>query len=432
MDNVIPKTGKKRIVIVGCGFGGLKLARKLRFTDVQVVLIDKQNYHQFQPLFYQVATSGIEPSAISFPIRKILQTQQNAYFRVAEVKNIITERNQLETSIGVIDYDYLVLATGATNNFFGMANIEKYSFPMKTTSESIILRNKLLQNLEDAVGNADEEERKALLTVTVIGGGPTGVEISGALGEMKNYVIPKDYREINMNELKVILIEGSSRLLPNMSTKASIKAESYLEELNVSVMKNSRVTDYDGSNLTLANGQSMQTKTVVWAAGIAGNVIPGIKKEMTGRGNRIMVNEFSQVNGFQNIFAIGDLCLMHGDEKYANGHPQIAPVAIQQANNLARNIDACLGNKQMKGFKYNHQGSMATVGRNRAVVDFNIIKYYGFLAWATWLFVHLMSIVGIKNRLFIFINWMWSYITYDQSLRLIIRTCTCKPDQKNP
>jgi len=433
MDRIIPKTNQKRIVIIGGGFAGLQLAKKLKNLDVQIVLLDKHNYHQFQPLFYQVATSGIEPSAISFPIRKIFQKQENLYFRVTEVLSIKSEDKKVETSIGLVDYDFLVIATGAKNNFFGLKNIEKYAFAMKTTSESIILRNKLLQNIEDAVGNNDEEVRKALLHTVVIGGGPTGVEISGALGEMKNLVIPRDFKELSKSEVKVTIVEAGSKLLSVMSFKASMKTEVYLNELGVDIVKNTQVVDYDGETLKFANGKEIKTRAVIWAAGVAGNTVAGLKEGILGRGNRIKVNEYNKVESYDDIFAIGDISIMFADPNFPNGHPQVAPVAIQQANFFAFNITEILkGTNIRKEFSYKPLGVMATVGRNLAVVEFNkYIKYYGFFAWVTWLFVHLMSIVGVKNRLFIFLNWMWSYITYDQSLRLIIRTSDCKSELEN-
>lgn len=426
MGNVLPKTEKKRVVIIGCGFAGIRLARSLRNKNLQIVMVDKVNYHQFQPLFYQVATSGIEPSAISFPVRKIFQTYRDFYFRVAEVSSIDHDAKKIETSVGTIDYDYLVIAAGAKTSFFGLANIEKFSFPMKTTTDSIVLRNQLLQNVEDALGETEINQRKALLNVVVIGGGPTGVEVSGALGEMKNFVIPKDYHEINSEEVRVTLIEAGPRILANMSPKASAKAEEYLKQLGVSVGTSKQVVDYDGTKLSFADGSAIDTKTVVWAAGITGNNFPGIPATSIARGNRIKVNRFNQVENLVDVYALGDIAFVNSDEKFPNGHPQVAPAAIQQAHNLAHNLLRMGKGKAMKPFSYVNQGSMATVGRNRAVVDFNGFKYYGFWAWATWLFVHLMSIVGTKNRLMIFINWMWSYLTYDQSLRLIIRTETCK------
>ena len=431
MDYIIPKTGQKRIVIIGGGFAGLQLAKKLKNCNIQIVLLDKHNYHQFQPLFYQVATSGIEPSAISFPIRKIFQKQENLYFRVTDVLSINAENKKVETNIGMIDYDFLVIATGAKNNFFGLKNVETFAYPMKTTSESIIIRNKLLQNIEDAVGNNNTEERLALLHTVVIGGGPTGVEISGALGEMKNLVIPRDFKELNKNEVKVTIVESGTKLLQYMSFKASMKAEVYLNELGVDFLKNAQVVDYDGETLKFANGSEIKTRCVIWAAGVAGNTITGLRDGIVGRGNRFKVNQYNQVEGYTDIYAIGDISFMTSDAKYPNGHPQVAPVAVQQANNLANTISEIItGGNNKRAFQYKNLGTMATVGRNLAVVEFKHLKYYGFLAWATWLFVHLMSIVGVKNRLFIFLNWMWSYVTYDQSLRLIIRTCNCDPELK--
>lgn len=421
MGSVIPKTEQKRIVIIGCGFAGIKLARSIKDKNLQVVLVDKLNYHQFQPLFYQVAASGIEPSAISFPVRKIFQKRENFFFRVAEVQSIDPQSKRLETSVGPIGYDYLVIAAGATTSYFGLENVEKHSFPMKTTTDSIVLRNHILQSLEDSLGMTDIAKRQALLNMVVIGGGPTGVEVSGAIGEMKNFVVPREYKEMNASEVRVTLIEAGPRILGPMSPKASMKATKYLNELGVIVGVNKQVVDYDGTTLKFADGTSIETNTVVWAAGVIGNSMPGIPAAKIGRGRRIQVNRYNQVEGLDGVYALGDIAMVTGDEKYPNGHPQVAPVAVQQASHLAKNILRAENGKPMKEFEYNNQGSMATVGRNRAVVDFGGFKYYGFWAWITWLFVHLMSIVGTKNRLIIFINWMWSYFTYDQSLRLIIR-----------
>ncbi len=421
MGSVIPKTEQKRIVIIGCGFAGIKLARSIKDKNLQVVLVDKLNYHQFQPLFYQVAASGIEPSAISFPVRKIFQKRENFFFRVAEVQSIDPQSKRLETSVGPIGYDYLVIAAGATTSYFGLENVEKHSFPMKTTTDSIVLRNHILQSLEDSLGMTDIAKRQALLNMVVIGGGPTGVEVSGAIGEMKNFVVPREYKEMNASEVRVTLIEAGPRILGPMSPKASMKATKYLNELGVIVGVNKQVVDYDGTTLKFADGTSIETNTVVWAAGVIGNSMPGIPAAKIGRGRRIQVNRYNQVEGLDGVYALGDIAMVTGDEKYPQGHPQVAPVAVQQASHLAQNILRAENGKPMKEFEYNNQGSMATVGRNRAVVDFGGFKYYGFWAWITWLFVHLMSIVGTKNRLIIFINWMWSYFTYDQSLRLIIR-----------
>ncbi len=417
----IPETAKKRIVIIGAGFAGLKLAKKLVGSGYQIVLIDKNNYHQFQPLFYQVASSGIEPSSILFPLRKIFQKRKDVYIRVAEVHSIDTERKELHTSLDVVWYDYLVISTGVNSNFFGMKNLEQYTIPMKSISEAMSLRNRILSNLEKAVTLFDqyEDEKKALLNVVVVGGGPTGVEIAGAIAEMKHFVLPKDYPDLNLDLMQISLIEGSPSLLANMSKHASEKSLFYLKRLGISVRLNSRVTDYDGKVLRLGNGELMNTQLVIWAAGISGVVPPGIPEKAIGRSRRMLVNEYNQLNGFEDIFAIGDASIMSTAD-YPNGHPQVAQVAIQQGTNLAKNFKAMRKKETLKPFKYTDRGSMATIGRNRAVADLPFLKFSGFIAWLTWMFVHLMAIVGVKNRVLIFINWMWSYMTYDQSLRLIL------------
>jgi NADH dehydrogenase len=418
----IPETTKKRIVIIGAGFGGLKLAKKLVGSGYQVVLIDKNNYHQFQPLFYQVATSGIEPSSILFPLRKIFQKKQDFYIRIADVYSIDTEKKQLMTSLDVVWYDYLVIATGVKTNYFGMKNMETYSFPMKTISEAMALRNRILLNLEKAVTlfNHHEEEKESLLNIYVVGGGPTGVEVSGAIAEMKKFVLPKDYPDLDFNLMKITLVEGDPEVLGSMSENASKKALLYLQKMGVDVMLNTRVTDFDGEYISFADGTKIRTKLVIWAAGISGVVPPGIPEELIGRGRRIMVDDFNRVKGYEDVFAIGDIALMINDES-PKGHPQVAQVAIQQGKNVARNFKALARNEKLKPFRYIDRGSMATIGRNRAVADLSFVRYGGFLAWMTWMFVHLMAILGVKNRLLIFINWMWNYITYDQSLRLILK-----------
>ena len=417
----IPETAKKRIVIIGAGFGGLKLAKKLVGSGFQIVLIDKNNYHQFQPLFYQVASSGIEPSSILFPLRKIFQKRKDVYIRVAEVHSVDTEKKELHTSLDVVWYDYLVIATGVNSNFFGMKNLEQYAIPMKSVSEAMFLRNRILSNLEKAVTLFEqfEDEKRALLNVVVVGGGPTGVEIAGAIAEMKNFVLPKDYPDLNLDLMQVSLLEGSPSLLANMSKHASEKSTFYLKRLGVNARVNTRVIDYDGETLRLGNGEIIKTKLVIWAAGISGVVPSGIPEEAVGRSRRMLVDEFSKVKGFEDIYAIGDASVM-STAAYPNGHPQVAQVAIQQGTNLANNFKAIRKNAPLKAFKYIDRGSMATIGRNRAVADLPFMKFSGFIAWLTWMFVHLMAIVGVKNRLLIFINWMWNYLTYDQSLRLIL------------
>jgi NADH dehydrogenase len=425
----IPETARKRIVIIGAGFGGLKLAKKLVGSGYQIVLIDKNNFHQFQPLFYQVASSGIEPSSILFPLRKIFQKRKDVYIRVAEVYSVDTEKKELNTSLDKVWYDYLVIATGVNSNFFGMKNMEKYAIPMKSISEAMALRNRILLNLERAVTlfDEDENEKRTLLNVIVVGGGPTGVEVAGAIAEMKKFVLPKDYPDLNFDLMKVNLIEGSGQVLANMSDHASEKALFYLHRLGINIMLNTRVTDYDGEILYLSEGEKIRSKLVIWAAGISAEIPSGIPKESFGRGNRMMVDEFNQVKGFNDIYCIGDASIISNAE-YANGHPQVAQVAIQQGANLAANFIAMKKGKPLKSFKYIDRGAMATIGRNRAVADLSFLKFSGFIAWLTWMFVHLMAILGVKNRLLIFVNWLWSYITYDQSLRLILRAAESKKE----
>ncbi|MDP2334965.1 MAG: NAD(P)/FAD-dependent oxidoreductase [Bacteroidota bacterium] len=415
----IPETAQKRIVIIGAGFGGLKLAQKLIGSGYQIVLIDKNNYHQFQPLFYQVASAGIEPSSILFPLRKIFQKQKDVYIRVTEVFSVDYEKKELHTSLDTVWYDYLVIASGVNSNFFGMKNMEEYAIPMKSISEAMGLRNRLLQSFEKAVTLRDQNDKKALLNVVVVGGGPTGVEVAGAIAEMKKFVLPKDYPDLNFDHMQINLVEGSGALLAVMSKHASEKALFYLKRLGVNVLLDSRVTDYDGTTLSLGDGQKIRTKTVIWAAGISGEIPEGIPAESIGRGRRLVVDDYNRIKGFEDIYAIGDVSVMVTAD-YPNGHPQVAQVAIQQGRNLARNFISMKNKAQLKPYKYIDRGAMATIGRNRAVADLPFVKFSGFIAWLTWMFVHLMAIVGVKNRLLIFINWMWNYLTYDQSLRLIL------------
>jgi NADH dehydrogenase len=424
MEPNIPDTSQKRIVIVGAGFGGLALAQKLAKRDVQIVLIDKNNYHQFQPLFYQVAMAGLEPSSISFPLRKIFQRKKNVHIRITNVSKVMPDENKILTDLGEIRYDYLVLATGAGTNFFGMKNMIDYAIPMKSVSEAIYLRNRVLQNFEDALTAEDAETREGLLNMVVVGGGPTGVEVSGTLAEMKHIILPKDYPDMDFNMMKIYLFESSNEVLEAMSDEASAKGKEYLERLGVIVKTGVRITDFDGQYAYTSTNEKIRTKNVVWAAGIKGNTLDGFAPEIYGRGGRMKVNQFNQVEGYTNVFAVGDIALMSGDEKFPNGHPQMAQPAIQQGNLLAKNILKMMRHESPVAFEYKDLGSMATVGRNLAVVDLPFWKFQGAFAWYVWMFVHLMSILGIKNKLMVFINWLWSYVTYDQSLRLIIRPKT--------
>lgn len=422
MQPNIPQTGKKRIVIVGAGFAGLEIAQKLsKRDDLQIVLLDKNNYHQFQPLFYQVAMAGLEPSSISFPLRKIFQSCKNVHIRVTEVHQLMPDGKSIETGLGVIEFDALVIATGADTNYYGQKEIESRAIPMKSVGEALALRNRLLQNFEDAVSADTVEERDALMNVVVVGGGPTGVELSGTLAEMKNSILPKDYPDLNFDSMHIYLLESGDEVLDVMSDEASIKAREYLLKLGVTVMTGQRVTEFDGKKVTTKQGLELNTTNLVWAAGIRACPLGGFGPEKLGRGGRLLVNQFNQVDGYQNVFALGDVAIMKGDEKNPDGHPQLAQVAIQQAKQLAKNLIHQLDGKPFEEFKYNNLGTMATVGRNLAVVDLPFWKFQGFFAWLTWMFVHLFSIVGIKNRVMIFINWIWNYITYDQSLRLIMK-----------
>ncbi len=421
----LPETNQKRIVIIGGGFGGLKLARTLSNSNYQIVLIDRNNYHEFQPLLYQVATAGIEPSAISFPFRKIFQKSNNVFFRIAEIKGVDSEKKRLESDIGFINYDYLVIGVGADTNFFGNKEMMRHAIPMKSVGEALALRNTILQNYEEAVRVDNEEDRARLMSIVVVGAGPTGVEVSGTLAEMKNLILPKDYPELDFKLMQVHLLEGSPKVLGTFSNKASEKAEEYLRKLGVDLKCNTRVISYDGKTVVLGDGLTIKTNTLVWAAGVVANTLEGLDPKVIGKGNRILVDRTNKVNGYDNIFAIGDVAFMT-EEAFPKGHPQVAQVAIQQGHLLAKNFISMQQQQPLKEFTYKDLGSMATVGRNKAVVDMGKIKFQGFFAWLVWMFVHLMAIVGVKNRLLIFINWAWSYITFDQSLRLII-----KPKVKN-
>lgn len=430
MKSNIPESDKKRLVIVGGGFAGLKLATKLSGSNFQVVLIDKNNFHQFQPLLYQVATSGLEPSSISFPLRKVFQKSKNVIIRIAEVLAVDREKKEVVTSLGSIPYDYLVIAIGADTNFFGMSHIREKAIPMKSVAEALSLRNTLLQNFEDALNEQSADDLSGLMNIVVVGGGPTGVEISGTLAEMKRWVLPKDYPELNFNNMQIFLLEAGSKLLNGMKEQSSAKATQYLEKLGVNIWLNAQVSDYDGKSVTMHSGKSIRSNTLVWAAGVTGNRIDGLPKESITRGNRIIVDRFNRVEGCEEIFALGDIAFMQ-EKAYPNGHPQMAQPAIQQAILLSHNIKRLEKGESLKPYSYFNKGAMATIGRNLAVVDLPFLSFQGFFAWLVWMFVHLMAIVGVKNRVMIFINWFWNYVTYDQSLRLIIKPYKKENSQKN-
>lgn len=422
IDLNIPETipGQQRIVILGAGFGGLKLARLLAADDkTQLLIIDRNNYHQFQPLLYQVATAGLEPSSISFPIRKIFQKKKNVFIRIAEIEKIDTETQMVHTGKGRFRYDKLVISIGTTSNFFGNRQLEENSIGLKTVAEALYIRNQLLKNYENALGSADEQEREAALNIAIAGGGPTGVELAGAIAELRNTILPKEYPELDFTKMNIFLIEAADRLLGSMSAFSSEKAKKYLHKLGVKVLLNTRVESYDGKTVVTDAGKILSSN-VVWAAGMKGRPLKGLPEKALMPNGRIRVNEFSEVKGVDHVYALGDIAAMILPS-FPNGHPQVAPAAIQQAENLAQNLLRKREGKQPRSFQYKDKGTMATVGRNLAVVELSFLKFGGFFAWFTWMFVHLMSILGIKNKFFIFTNWVSNYFTYNLSLRLIIK-----------
>jgi len=419
MELSVPKSSLERIVILGGGFAGIELAKNLSSKKYQVVLIDKNNYHQFQPLFYQVATAGLEPSAISFPFRKLFQKNKNIHFRMAQVDGVDTANQEVYTDIGTLSYDKLVISIGATTNFYGNSEIEANVLPLKSTSEALAVRNTLFQTLEDALLESNREKRKALLTIVIVGGGPTGVEVSGSLADMRRLIFPKDYPELDFNEMEIYLVDGGDRLLGGMKEHASEKSKTYLENLDIKLIQKSHVTSYDGEKLVLNNGTVIQTKTVIWGAGVKANTLKGLSASSILPNGRISVNRYNQLIDEPTIFALGDVAQIEGDATYPKGHPQVAQVAIQQARLLAKNLNE-KSNAKWKEFIYKDLGSMATIGRNLAVVEFPSMKFAGFFAWCVWMFVHLISLIGTKNKIQTFLNWVWNYFTYDQSLRLIL------------
>ncbi len=410
---------KKKIIVVGGGFAGVQLIKNLDEKLFDILLIDKINHHQFQPLFYQVAASQLEPASISFPLRNIFKYKKNLQIRLAELLFINSSANTIETSIGVFHYDFLVLAVGCTTNFFGNEAIQQHSFTLKTTNDAIEIRNHILQTFEDII-SAEEKDKAALLNLTIVGAGPTGVELAGAFAEIKKDILPKDYPGINFAQFNINLIEGSKHTLNSMSPLAKAASAKYLEQLGVNIITETFVKNYDGHTLELSNGNTLQSKTVIWAAGVIGNKIIGLPSTAMKQGNRIAVNRTNLVDGCQNIYAIGDIAFME-TPKYPKGHPQLANVAINQAKNLAKNLQRQTSNTLQKEFEYTDLGSMATIGRNKAVVDLPFYNFKGHFAWLVWMFLHLMLILSVRNKLIIFINWVWAYFTKDTSLRLILK-----------
>lgn len=421
MDLKIPSTGQKRVVIIGGGFGGIEIAKSLKNQDVQIVLLDKHNYHCFQPLLYQVATGGLEPGSIAYPLRKLMQEIPNGFFRLAEVKHIDTATQKVHTDIGDLKYDYLVIATGSTTNFFKFPKeVSGKMMQMKDIPQALNLRSFILENFEEALLTYDDAKKEELINISIVGGGPTGVELAGALGEMRRNILPKDYPEIDFTKMQIHLFESGDRLLGAMHPENSAKVLKYVKDFGVNVWLNTMVTDFNGDELTTAEGKKIKCETVIWTAGVKGNPVDGLAQENIVGGSRILVDEYCKVKNYNNIYAIGDVASMI-TEKLPKGHPMVAPVAIQQGELVAKNIIAQLANKEQKTFEYFDKGSMATVGRNKAVMESKGIKMGGFIAWLAWLFVHVMSLVGFRNKVTVTLGWLYNYFTYDRTLRLIIR-----------
>ena len=418
----IPKTDLPRVVVVGGGFAGLNLVKKLKKLPIQLVMLNKHNYHTFQPLLYQVSTSGIEPDSIVYPLRMFIKRHKDFYFRLAEVNNVDPENKILSADIGDLSYDYLIINTGTRTNFFGNEQIKKYAMPMKTVPQALNLRSLILQNFEKSTFVVSKEEQKFLLNFVIVGAGPTGVELAGAIAEFKHSVLPTDFPDLDPELMQIHILEGADRVLPPMSLKSSERSTKALEGLGVQIHTNTIVTDYDGKLVKTKDGKTFNTRTLIWSAGVTGNLISGFPEDSyNSRSNRYYVNEYSRIKGYQDIFALGDIALMKSED-YPNGHPQVAQPAIQQAKTLSDNFPKILNGKQnLKAFIYNDKGSMATIGRNKAVAEVGKLKLSGFMAWLIWMFIHLMALVGFRNRLVVFLNWIYNYTNFNKASRLIIR-----------
>ena len=411
--------GKPHVVVVGGGFAGLELCKRLRNAPVTVTLVDRHNYHTFQPLLYQVATGGLEADSIAYPLRKVFRKYENVYVRWAEVERVDTEARVLKTTLHDIHYDYLVLATGSTSKYFNFEPVKDKLLTLKTVPDALNLRSYILQNFEKAVAERNPGYFDELVNVAIVGGGPTGLELAGAIGEMKKYILPLDYPEIDLSRMNIVLFQSGDELLDGMSDNASEHALEYVQEIGVTVRLNDRVTDYDGDVLKTKNGFEMRTDTVIWTAGVTANFPEGLPQECTADG-RIHVDEHNLVFGLNNVFAIGDVAKMPTTD-FPHGHPMLAPVAQQQGELLADNLGRLVRGKAMKPFVYNDKGTMATVGRHRAVVDLPNFKFAGVFAWVTWMLVHVMLLVGFRNKLAAMLDWTVNYLTYDSPMRLIIR-----------
>ncbi len=421
-------TSLPKIIVIGGGFAGLQLIKKLNNKPYRVILLDKHNYHTFQPLLYQIASAGLTAESIAYPFRRKVGEYPNIIFRLAEVTKIDTVNKSVVTTVGNFDYDYLVIANGATTNFYGNTTMEKLSLTLKSIPEALDMRSAILEKMERAIVSETQEKQKQSLNFIIVGGGPTGVELAGAIAEIRENVIPHDYRELKKENMEVQLIEGSNRLLAGMTEKSSALAKKYLEKKGVKVWLDVRVKNFDGTQLTLSNGQSIITDNVIWAAGVKGIIIPGIESNAVVNG-RYLVDAFNKLKDHQQIYALGDIALMLDDEKFPKGHPGVAQVAIQQASLLAKNFMNMHRKQALKSFHYKDKGSMATIGRHKAVVDLPNITFGGYLAWYAWMFIHLMALVGFRNRFMVFMNWMWNYFSYDRVLRIIVPVKQNRPSE---
>ncbi len=421
----IPRIDLPRIVVVGSGFAGLKFVKRINSKHYQIVLIDKNNYHTFQPLMYQVASSSLEPDSIVYPIRKIFKKKKNFYFRMAEVEKVKAKRNLLVTNIGEIEYDYLVIATGAITNFYGINNVQKYGFTMKNLRESLNLRSVIIQNFEKSLTFSNIDKRNEYMNFVIVGAGATGIELAGALAELKRDSLQTDYPDLDLKQMQIHLIEASGKVLNNMSTKASNKSHEFLKKLGINIWLNTVVQDYDGT-VVKTNKENFRTKTLIWTAGVKGAPLKNIDESLNKQ-NRIKTDEFNRMLGSDNIFSIGDVASIEKDENF-KGHPMLASVASQQGNHLALNFNKRIKGNKMKPFQYKDKGTMATIGKNRAVVDLPFWSFSGVFAWVIWMFLHLMLLVDFRNKLIVFTNWTWSYFNSDKGLRLIIRQVKRKLD----
>lgn len=430
----IPLTNLPRVVVIGAGFAGLNLVKRLDASKMQVVMINKTNYHTFQPLLYQVATAGLEPDSVAHAVRSLFKKKEKYFFfRIADVHRIDPQKKMIYSDLGELSYDYLVIATGSETNYYGNENIRKYAMAMKTIPQAIDMRSLIIQNLEEALLTNDLEERNRLMNFIIVGGGPTGVELAGAFAELKNHILPTDYPDLDIRRMNVNLIQATDRLLPGMSEKSAQKAKEYLEGMDVSIWFNTLVKDYDGKTV-VTNTHNFEATTLIWTAGVKGAIIEGIPPESVSQ-SRYLVNEFNQVKGFSDIFAIGDVACLIDPKLSPKGHPMVAQVAIQQGKNLAKNVQNFLKGKPLKPFKYNDKGSMATVGRNKAVVDLGAsgrVKLFGLVAWIAWMFVHLVSLVGFRNKIVALVNWIIQYFQYNKGVRLIIRPFKTEYEKEHP